>query len=87
MMKFVFEEIAAESIPLEELRIAFGALVKMMGLEVLRKEGFYGDTEYSVRQKPRPSHWATPIGACVHCKQLPCACAVALSASTPQPKE
>lgn len=25
----------------------------------------------------RNPNWATPIGACIHCKQKPCACAIA----------
>ena len=29
------------------------------------------------RHEVRNPNWATPLDACIHCKQKPCACAVA----------
>lgn len=40
-----------------------------------------GEMWKAVPNVPRNPDWATPLDACIHCKQKPCACAVAQSAS------
>jgi len=74
-----FEPIDVSRAPLEEVRDVLSVLFVHLNLQLYRRESFYDGAEYQIRPRPRPAHWAPPVGACIFCNTLPCSCAIALS--------
>lgn len=64
----------------EARRLGYETESRLCALIVRELEDLREDLERGMSSARNPN-WAMPIDACMHCKQKPCACAVAQTAS------